>query len=107
MFRRDIGSLEILRGRGLVDGFATTATVVHKNCAAIENGYDDDKDDVADDVAWGGCEAETSGSSNDEGKGWVSEDEENQIYIYMYMFRKGVGSRGEKGEGVKDIQGAI
>lgn len=69
MFRRDIGSLEILRGRSLVDGFATTATVVHKHCAAIENSDDDDEDDVADDVAWGGCEAETSESSNDEGEG--------------------------------------
>lgn len=71
MLRRDIRSLEILSGRSLVDGFAATTAIVNKYRAAIQNGYEDDEDDVADDVARGGCEAEASKSKDKERGGLV------------------------------------
>lgn len=61
MFGRDVGALEVDRGRSLVNGFATAAAVVEECGAEVEKGEDDDEDYVADDVPWGGCEAEASG----------------------------------------------
>lgn len=67
MLRRDICALEILSGRSLVDGLAATTAVVDENGAAVQKGYDEDEDDVANDVARGGCEAEASELKNQVG----------------------------------------
>lgn len=69
MLRGDIGALEVLRGRSLVDGLAATAAVVDEGGPNIQNGDDQDEDDVADDVAWGGCESEASGMEKGGGLG--------------------------------------
>ena len=64
MLRGDVCALEVLSGRSLVDGLAATTAVMDNNGAGVKKGYDEDENDVADDVSWGGCEAEASEPKN-------------------------------------------